>query len=95
VLFETAARLFNRFGFRGTSLSLITKELGLTKGALYHYVKDKSDLLYQLNLRSAHASRLAHERSVREGWTKEKVACGMADLLSRVIAADPKGLQNY
>lgn len=67
VLFETAARLFNRFGFRGTSMSMLTKELGLTKGALYHYVKDKSDLLYKLNLRSAQSSREAHDRGVEEG----------------------------
>ena len=67
VLFETAARLFNRFGFRGTSMSMLTNELGLTKGALYHYVKDKSDLLYKVNLRSAHSSREAHERGVAEG----------------------------
>lgn len=170
-------------------MSMLTKELGLTKGALYHYVKDKSDLLYQLNLRSAHSSRRAHERGVAEGsngyervngivrhyllaamespietfvlleddalsaeqrseiielrktlladmrqeiaagikdgsitdcnpklvsltivgamawmqtwydpaqpWTKEEVACGMADLLSRMVAADPKGLKTW
>ena len=67
VLFETAARLFNRFGFRGTSMSMLTKELGLTKGALYHYVKDKSDLLYKLNIHAAKASREAHDRGVAEG----------------------------
>ena len=69
VLFETAARLFNRFGFRGTSMSMLTNELGLTKGALYHYVKDKSDLLYKLNLHAAEASKEAHDRGVAEGNT--------------------------
>ena len=67
VLFETAAKLFNRFGFRGTSMSMLTSELGLTKGALYHYVKDKSDLLYKLNLHAARASREAHDRGVAGG----------------------------
>jgi len=67
ILFETAARLFNRYGFHGTSMSHLTEELGLTKGALYYYVKDKSDLLYQLHVRSARATRLAHNRGATEG----------------------------
>lgn len=67
ILFETAARLFNRYGFHGTSMAQLTEELGLTKGALYYYVKDKSDLLYQLHIRSARATRLAHDRGVAEG----------------------------
>lgn len=67
ILFETAARLFNRYGFHGTSMAQLTEELGLTKGALYYYVKDKSDLLYQLHIRSARATRIAHDRGVAEG----------------------------
>lgn len=67
ILFETAARLFNQYGFHGTSMAHLTEELGLTKGALYYYIKDKSDLLYQLHLKSAEATRLAHERGVSEG----------------------------
>ncbi len=67
VLFETAARLFNKYGFRGTSMTMLTEELGLTKGALYHYVKGKGDLLYQLNLRAARASKIAHDSAVAEG----------------------------
>ncbi|MCM2562295.1 TetR/AcrR family transcriptional regulator [Lutimaribacter sp. EGI FJ00015] len=67
ILFETAARLFNRYGFHGTSMAQLTEELGLTKGALYYYVNDKSDLLYQLHIRSARATRLAHDRGVAEG----------------------------
>jgi TetR/AcrR family transcriptional regulator len=67
ILFDTAARLFNRYGFHGTSMSLLTEELGLTKGALYYYVKDKRDLLYRLHLKSIEAIRNSYERGVREG----------------------------
>jgi TetR/AcrR family transcriptional regulator len=67
ILFETAARLFNHYGFHGTSMSMLTNELGLTKGALYHYVRDKSDLLYQLHLKSAGATRAAFEQGVSGG----------------------------
>lgn len=67
ILLETAARLFNRYGFHGTSMSMLTEELGLTKGALYHYVKDKGDLLYKIHLKSAEATSNAVRTGVQEG----------------------------
>ncbi len=67
ILFETAARMFNSYGFHGTSMSHLTQELGLTKGALYYYVEDKSDLLYKLHIKSAEATRKAYEAGVAEG----------------------------
>jgi TetR/AcrR family transcriptional regulator len=67
ILFETAARMFNSYGFHGTSMSQLTQELGLTKGALYYYVEDKSDLLYKLHIKSADATRKAFEEGVAEG----------------------------
>lgn len=67
LLFETAARLFNSHGFHGTSMSQLTHELGLTKGALYYYVEDKSDLLYKLHIKSVDATRKAYNMGVAEG----------------------------
>jgi TetR/AcrR family transcriptional regulator len=67
VLYETAARWFNRHGFHGTSLGDIANEIGITKAALYYYVRDKSDLLYKLHLRAAEAAKRAHDRAVNEG----------------------------
>lgn len=40
-----AARLFNRKGLDGASLDEIGASLGATKGAVYHYFDDKSDLV--------------------------------------------------
>ena len=67
ILFETAGKLFNQFGFHGTSMSQLTEELGLTKGAIYYYVKDKSDLLYQLHLKSIEATRKSNAKALEEG----------------------------
>lgn len=41
----TASRLFNRRGIDGASLDDVMAELGATKGALYHYLENKSDLV--------------------------------------------------
>lgn len=43
-IFETAFELFARFGYKKTTVEDIAGALGLTKGALYLYVKNKQDL---------------------------------------------------
>ena len=43
-----AAKAFNKYGFHGTSLGDIAESLGVTKPALYHYVKNKQEMLFLL-----------------------------------------------
>ena len=66
-LYETAARWFNEYGFHGTSLADLATELGVTKAALYHYVPDKSELLYRLHMRSLEVADAARRRGTEEG----------------------------
>lgn len=40
-----ASSLFFKYGYHKTTTRLIAKECGLSKGALYHYIKSKDDLL--------------------------------------------------
>lgn len=47
-LYEHATRLFAERGFAGTSLQDIADALGITRPALYYYVKSKDDLLAKL-----------------------------------------------
>ncbi|MEO7335837.1 MAG: hypothetical protein ABIV63_04565, partial [Caldimonas sp.] len=42
-------------------------ELGVTKAALYHYARDKEDLLYKLHVRSLMAARRARDDAVAQG----------------------------
>jgi AcrR family transcriptional regulator len=44
-IFEQAAHLFAQRGYAGTSFQDIADAVGLTRPALYHYVKSKDDLL--------------------------------------------------
>jgi AcrR family transcriptional regulator len=47
-MYVTATKLFAQRGFAGTSLQDIADEMGVTRPALYYYVKSKDDLLARL-----------------------------------------------
>ncbi len=47
-IYEHAIRLFAERGFAGTSLQDIADALGITRPALYYYVKSKDELLAKL-----------------------------------------------
>ncbi|WP_382309814.1 TetR/AcrR family transcriptional regulator [Herbiconiux sp. UC225_62] len=47
-IFDQATRLFAQRGFSGTSFQDIADAVGLTRPALYYYVKSKDDLLARL-----------------------------------------------
>src|SRR5690606_2591801 len=72
-ILRVASRLFNEKGFHGTSLDEIADVLGVTKTALYYYVRSKDALLYECMILSygcgvrarEHAQSLA--RDPREG----------------------------
>src|SRR3990170_1371543 len=42
-----AARIFNRLGYHGATLDDVARALGVTKAALYYYVANKEELLFQ------------------------------------------------
>jgi AcrR family transcriptional regulator len=46
-LIREAGKAFSRFGYRNTSLDDIAKVLNVTKPALYYYVKDKNEILFE------------------------------------------------
>jgi TetR/AcrR family transcriptional regulator len=50
-----AARLFAGQGFSATSMNQVAEACGLTKPTLYHYVRDKQDLLAQICDTHVHA----------------------------------------
>lgn len=44
-LIDVAVELFGRFSVAGTSLQMISDELGLTKSAIYHHFRTRDELL--------------------------------------------------
>lgn len=66
-ILKAAASCFNQKGFSGTSLKDVSRHLGLTDAALYYYVKNKEELVYQCYLRAAELGREAMDRGKRDG----------------------------
>ena len=66
-ILKAAATCFNEKGYSGTSLKDVARHLGLTDAALYYYVRNKEELVYQCYLRAADLGRQAMERGVEEG----------------------------
>jgi TetR/AcrR family transcriptional regulator len=67
VMVQTAISAFNRRGFHATSLDEIAAELGLNKATLYHYFKNKADLLYECMLHAVNDGRLIAEQAEAGG----------------------------
>lgn len=66
-LLKAAAACFNQKGYSGTSLKDVANHLGLTDAALYYYVRNKEELVYQCYLRGAELGREAMDRALAEG----------------------------
>jgi len=56
-MLRAAAQCFNEKGFSGSSLKDVAAILGLTDAALYYYVRNKEELVYQCYLRAAAVGR--------------------------------------
>jgi AcrR family transcriptional regulator len=66
-ILRAAAACFNQKGYSGTSLKDVARQLGLTDAALYYYVRNKEELVYQCYLRAADLGRRAMERARESG----------------------------
>ena len=66
---RAAAYCFNQKGYSGTSLKDVADILGLTDAALYYYVRNKEELVFQCYARTADIGRDAMNRATEEGKT--------------------------
>ena len=55
-ILAAAARLFAQQGYSSSTMNQVAAACGISKGTLYHYVRDKQDLLAQIS--TGHVQRL-------------------------------------
>ena len=58
-LLDAAARAFMRQGFAATSIDRVGDEIALTKGAIYHYFRSKSELFFAVHRRGLELTEAA------------------------------------
>lgn len=62
-ILQAAIRCFSRNGFYRTTIDDIAGELGVSKGAIYYYFQNKSDIIYQVIEKGI--------TTINEYWVKE------------------------
>jgi AcrR family transcriptional regulator len=81
-ILEHAAQLFARGGYPGTSMNEVAQACGLSKATLYHYYRDKYDLL--VSIAEEHVTRL--QAIVGEAIEREQApAARMRLLIARLV----------
>ncbi len=87
-----AAQEFRRRGFHATSMSDIATALGVTKGALYRYVKSKDEVLFECFMHSNDLAERALARvAVMDGLAADKLASFMAEFIERYLDSNLAG----
>lgn len=70
----TAARLFRKYSFSGTSMDMIAAEIKLNKGTLYHYYKSKVDILYDIIIIPIRGLAELLDQQPAQGSVREQIA---------------------
>src|SRR5690606_28969492 len=84
MILASAAALFARRGYPGTSMNQVAEACGLSKATLYHYYKDKYALL--VSIAESHVSRL--QGIVREALSHEDTPAGQMRVLIRRLVEE-------
>ncbi|MDI4632149.1 TetR/AcrR family transcriptional regulator [Pelomonas sp. V22] len=103
-ILEQAARLFAAKGYPGTSMNEVAEACAVSKPTLYHYVRDKHELLVQICedhvqtlaalVEDVQAQDLAPEPHLRELIRRFVQEYGEAQYQHRVLTEDVKFLQD-
>jgi AcrR family transcriptional regulator len=81
-LLRAASWLFNRKGVEATSIDEIAAEVGATKGAVYHYLEDKPDLIARCFRRAfALSDRVLAAVELAPGTAAQRTLAGTALLV--------------
>ncbi|MGE0846057.1 MAG: TetR/AcrR family transcriptional regulator [Flavobacteriaceae bacterium] len=87
-IIREAAKVFNRRGMHGTTLDEVAERLGVTKTALYRYVRNKDELLFACHQEAMEIARECVDQGEAAGRTGlEKIQIGMGGYLREMIGA--------
>jgi len=87
-ILREAAASFNRRGYHGTSLADIAQTLGVSKAALYTYVKSKDELLYYCHEAAMDAAADSLRQAREAGGNALEQFCGTLRNYLRMIMSN-------
>lgn len=90
LILAQAAALFARGGYPGTSMNQVAQACGLSKATLYHYYRDKYDLL--VSIAEGHVTRL--QGIVGAALAEEATPAGQLRALIRRLVEEYANAQN-
>jgi AcrR family transcriptional regulator len=87
-IIRTAARLFAEHGYDATGVQMLGEEVGLGRGALYHHIGSKEQLLYEISIRHVVAMVEFGEDLLNEPLAPDEKFRVLARRLMAMIAAN-------
>ncbi len=88
-IIDTSARVFSRRGYHATGITELCTANGLGKGALYHYIGSKEELLAAIHDRVMDEVMLGADRVAEAGGSPSAQLAMLGDELLDVIARYP------
>ncbi len=88
-IIDTSARVFARSGYHATGITELCTENDLGKGALYHYIRSKEDLLAAIHDRVMDEVMLGADRVAAAGGSPPQQLAMLGDELLDVIHRYP------
>ena len=88
-IIDTSARVFARHGYHATGLTELCAANDLGKGALYHYIGSKEELLAAIHDRVMDDVIAAADRALDEGSSPSEQLALLGDALLDIIARYP------
>lgn len=91
-LVKQAALEFRKKGYHATSMDDIAAALGVTKGALYRYVKGKDEVLFECFMHSNRIGEAALAKALATGGTSaEKLSVFMCEFIREYLDSNLAG----
>ncbi len=81
-----AAKLFARYGYHATSMAQLEEATGLGRGALYHYIGSKEELLFYIHEQFINPLLTETEKILQEHLAAEEALRAFSRTLMREIA---------
>ncbi|MCB1465933.1 MAG: TetR family transcriptional regulator [Rhizobiaceae bacterium] len=89
---QQAAMEFRKRGYHATSMDDIATALGVTKGALYRYVKSKDEVLFECFMHSNRIGEIAIDMAEKvKGTALEKLRCFLNEFIKAYLDSNFAG----